>query len=134
MKALAGLGCVLDSSALLALAYDEPGADRVEPALRRGGLISTVNWAETLSRMAERGEAIDVAEPRLRTRIEQLGTLTIVPYDEIHAVETARLRVPTRSLGLVTGRSRVPRARPNVPAAGTDDRPRLAIAAPIGQN
>ncbi len=100
MKALAGPGCVLDSSALLALAYDEPGADRVEPALRRGALISTVNWAETLSRMAERGEAIDVAEPRIRTRIERLGTLTIVPYDEIHAVETARLRVPTKSLGL----------------------------------
>ena len=95
-----GRGSVLDSSALLALAYDESGADRVEPALRRGSLISTVNWAETLSRMAERGEPLDAAEPRLRAKIEQLGTLTIVPFDEAHAVETARLRVRTKSLGL----------------------------------
>ena len=94
------LGGVLDSSALLALAYDEPGADRVEPALRRGALISTVNWAEALSRMIERGEAIDAAAPRIRTKIDELGTLSIVPYDETHAVETARLRLRTESLGL----------------------------------
>jgi PIN domain nuclease of toxin-antitoxin system len=93
-------GGVLDSSALLVLAYDEPGVGRLEPALRQGALISTVNWAEVLSRLSERGEALEIAEPRLRRRVEQLGTLTIVPYDEVHAVATARLRVVTRPLGL----------------------------------
>ena len=95
-----GSGGVLDSSALLTLAYDELGADRVEPAIRRGALITTVNWAEALSRMVERGEAVEVAEPRVRVRIAKIGTLTIVPYDERHAIETARLRLRTKSLGL----------------------------------
>ena len=95
-----GLGGVLDASALLALAYDESGADQVEPALRRGALITAVNWAETLSRMAERGEPVEVAEPRIRTRIAKIGTLTIVPYDEPQAIETARLRMSTKSLRL----------------------------------
>ena len=95
-----GPGAVLDASALLALVYDEDGSDRVEPALRRGALISTVNWAETLSRMAELGETIDIAEPRVRTIIGRIGTLTVVPYDEAQALATARLRTRTRSLGL----------------------------------
>jgi ribonuclease VapC len=95
-----GLGGVLDASALLALAYDEPGTDRVEPAIRRGALITTVNWAEALSRMAERDEPVDGAALRLATRIAKIGTLTIVPFDEAQAVESARLRMRTRSLGL----------------------------------
>lgn len=100
MTESSGLGGVLDASALLALAYDEPGAGRVEPALRGGALIAAVNWAETLSRMAERGEPVDVSVPRLRTRITRIGTLLIVPFDEAQAEQVARLRMPTKSLGL----------------------------------
>lgn len=100
MTQSSGLGSVLDASALLAVAYDESGADRVEPALRRGALITAVNWAEALSRMAERGEPVEVAEPRIRRRIAKVGTLRIVPYDESQAIETARLRMYTKSLGL----------------------------------
>ena len=93
-------GGVLDASALLALVYDEAGADRVEPAIRNGALISTVNWAEALSRMAERGDPVDRGVPRLRTQVDAIGALTIWPYDEVQAIETARLRTATRSLGL----------------------------------
>ena len=37
---------VLDASALLTAVFDEPGAGRVEEALKRGASISTVNVAE----------------------------------------------------------------------------------------
>ena len=93
-------GGVLDASALLALVYDEAGADRVEQVIRGGALISTINWAETLSRLAERGEPVDAGVPRLKAQVDAIGTLTIWPYDEAQAVETARLRVRTKSLGL----------------------------------
>ena len=93
-------GSVLDASALLAFVYEEPGADRVEPALRGGALISTVNWAETLSRMAERGEAVDVSVPRVKIGIDAIGTLAVVPFDDVQAAETARIRLMTKPLGL----------------------------------
>ena len=93
-------GGVLDASALLALVYDEAGADRVEQVIRGGALISTINWAETLSRLAERGEPVDAGVPRLKAQVDAIGTLTIWPYDEAQAVETARLRVRTKALGL----------------------------------
>lgn len=41
---------MLDASALLALLKDEPGADVVEQELGRRAVISTVNWAEVLSK------------------------------------------------------------------------------------
>lgn len=45
---------VLDSSALLAVVLGEPGVDRVIQYLP-GVLISTVNIAETVSKLVERG-------------------------------------------------------------------------------
>ena len=85
---------VLDTSALLALVREESGATRVEGAVRRGALISTVNWAEALSRMAVGGESVDVSAPRIRRVIGKVGTLDLVPFDEVQAEQTARLRVP----------------------------------------
>ena len=57
---------VLDASALLALVQDEPGADRVQDALARGAAMSAVNWAETLSRLAEFGVTPESVGARLR--------------------------------------------------------------------
>ena len=91
---------VLDTSALLALVREESGATRVEGAVRRGALISTVNWAEALSRLAAGGEGVDVSAPRVRRKVAKLGTLSLVVFDEAQAEQAARLRVPTRSLGL----------------------------------
>lgn len=91
---------VLDASALLALVYEERGADRVEAAVRRGSLISAVNWAEALSDMAERGEPADVSGPRAKRSVASIGTLEIVPFDESQAIEAGRLRMLTRTLGL----------------------------------
>ena len=97
---MANAVAVLDASALLALVLEEPGATRVELAIQRGALISTVNWAESLSRMAERGESVDVAASHVRRVINKVGTLDLVWFDEAQANEAARLRMPTKSLGL----------------------------------
>jgi ribonuclease VapC len=42
----------------------------------------------------------EVSAPRIRRVIEKIGTLELVPFDEIHAHQSARLRVPTKSVGL----------------------------------
>ena len=94
---------VLDASALIAFLYDEPGTHRVEAVLGRGALMSMVNWAEVVADMAARGETVEVSAPRARRVIEKVGTLELVPFDEGHAHESARLRMPTKSLGLSLG-------------------------------
>ena len=51
---------VLDASALLALFFDEPGAEKIEELLHQAAeadkplLISAVSWAEVLYRMQRR--------------------------------------------------------------------------------
>lgn len=91
---------VLDASALTAFVFEEAGFRRVRAAIERGALISTVNWAEVLSDMAERGESPDASAPRAKTIVAAIGSLTVVPFDEAQAIETARLRVRTTSRGL----------------------------------
>jgi ribonuclease VapC len=88
---------VLDSSALLALLWNEPGADRVATALP-GALLSSVNLAEVLTKLCERG--LSVSEGR--ELVESLGVV-VVDFDMEQAEETAALRESTRSLGLSLG-------------------------------
>jgi len=88
---------VLDASALLALLFDEAGAGRVERAVERGACVSTLNWAEVMARLVERGEPVDAA---LAHPLPGGGTVALVPFDEIQAKETASLKLPTRRLGL----------------------------------
>lgn len=90
---------VLDASALIALLLEEPGADRVERAVARGVCMSAINWAETLSRLSDRGEDVDDAASRAR-RAAPAGALELVAFDEEQARGAARLRLKTRSLGL----------------------------------
>jgi PIN domain nuclease of toxin-antitoxin system len=91
---------VLDASALIALVYEEGGVHRVRAAVGRGALISTINWAEVLSDMAERGETTEVSVPRVNRLVATVGSLTIVPFDETQAIEAAGLRMRTQSLRL----------------------------------
>lgn len=86
--------CVLDASALLALVLSEPGQSVVRE-LGEDGLISAVNFSETLAKLEERGVDESVAVDMLN-----LLDLTIVPFDRAQAVATARLRKQTRSRGL----------------------------------
>lgn len=62
-----------------------------------------MNWAEALSKLAERGQDPDqVAEDLARRGI--LGpALAIVPLDDAQARHIARLRPATRSAGLSLG-------------------------------
>lgn len=94
---------VLDASALLAYLQGEPGADLVTEALVQGAAISAVNWAEVLSKLAERGQDPDV----VATNLTALGLLNkailVYPLDETLARVIAKLHLQTRSLGLSLG-------------------------------
>jgi ribonuclease VapC len=94
------LSVVLDASALLAYVRDEAGAEVVDQALEEGATVSAVNWAEVLSKIAERGQA---PEDTIRALADAgiLGeSLLVHPLDEAQAVEIARLRPLTREAGL----------------------------------
>ena len=91
---------VLDASAVLALVREERGADRVERAIWGGAVVSAMSWAEVLSDLAEAGQAVEISGPRVTTVIEKVGTFELVPFDEAQAEQAARLRVPTKTLGL----------------------------------
>ena len=94
------MSAVLDASALLAYVRDEPGAEAVDRALEEGAYVSAANWAEALSKIAERGQAPEDTV-RALTDAGILGESLIVhPLDEAQAVEIARLRPLTREAGL----------------------------------
>jgi ribonuclease VapC len=93
---------ILDASALLAYLKDEPGALVVEQALDQGVYISTVNWAEVLSKVA------DVGDPKvLIQEFSDRGWLNdqirVEPLLMEDALMIAELRSVTRSSGLSLG-------------------------------
>jgi len=94
---------VLDASALLAYLFEEPGAEFVEHAISLGSSISTVNWAEVLSKTAD----IGVVPEHLASELHQRGildrALRVFPLIEEDSLEIARLRPLTQSLGLSLG-------------------------------
>ena len=94
---------VLDASALLAYLQGEPGADVVADALLQKAAISAVNWAETLSKLAEHGQDPDSVTTQLREQGLLDRALIIYPVDEELGRQIAKLRTPTRSLGLSLG-------------------------------
>jgi ribonuclease VapC len=79
-------GTLLDASAVLALAFDEPGADIVAAALGSAA-ISAVNLSEAGAKMIDKGFDPNQAIGWLMT----LG-LRILPFDSAHAERAARLR------------------------------------------
>jgi PIN domain nuclease of toxin-antitoxin system len=88
---------VIDSSALLALLWSEPGHQTVLAAID-GAAISAVNMAEVASKLADRGvTGAAVSSTLARFPIE------VVPFDERQALRTGTLRNATRRLGLSIG-------------------------------
>ncbi len=88
---------VLDASVVLAVLFGEVGA---REGLRHfvGGCVSAVNYAEVLSRAAERNGSLEAAKRQVdRYR------LPLVPFDAALAAVTASLRPVTRSHGLSLG-------------------------------
>ena len=90
-------GSVFDSSALLAMTFDEPGAN-IATRWLDDGLISAVNVAEVLGRYLDQGASDDQA----RRWFEDFG-LDIRPFDRGLAFAAGLLRRQTREYGLSLG-------------------------------
>ena len=72
-------------------------------ALMQGAAISSANWAETLSKLAERGQDPDIVAAELIKQGLLNSALLICPVDELQARFIAKLRVPTQPQGLSLG-------------------------------
>jgi len=88
---------VFDASALLAVLFREPGAERCVQAIDEG-LIGAVNLSEVLGRLTESGASPEQSGMALR-RFD----LEVVAFDADLAQATAELRPLTRSKGLSLG-------------------------------
>ena len=82
---------------MLAVMNGEPGADRVAAALAEA-CLSSVNFAEVVSRLCERGMPVVEA----RQAVESLD-IEIVPFEVEQATTAGALRPLTRALGLSLG-------------------------------
>ena len=89
---------VLDASAALAYLQGESGAGRVEEALAAGAVLSVVNLAEVVTKLAADG----LSNEAVRASIGVLRAETAV-FDEADALSTGLLRPATRPFGLSLG-------------------------------
>jgi PIN domain nuclease of toxin-antitoxin system len=85
---------VLDTSALLALCFAEDGAKRSQ-SLGENGLICAVNYSEAIAKSTDYGVPLETVQRALASL-----KLTIVPFDENHAVAAASFRPATRKLNI----------------------------------
>ena len=90
-------GFVLDSSALLAVINDEPGAERVVATLD-DAVVSAVNHAEVVTKLVEFGLGPGLA----RRALLRMG-VRVVDFGIDLADRTGELRARTRELGLSLG-------------------------------
>ncbi len=90
---------VFDASAVLAALLQERGGDRAQALMEEGGgLISSVNYSEVMSKLFERGVTLADAQAAWSG-----VPLAIEPLTESMALAAAWLRPQTRSLGLSLG-------------------------------
>lgn len=85
---------MIDASAVLAYAKREAGFERVRPAID-GALISSVNFAEVIGKLALEGHDAD----RLGAKLVGLG-LVVEPFTWADAKVTGALAPGSRALGL----------------------------------
>jgi ribonuclease VapC len=113
---------VLDASAILAVLNNEEGVDVVTEAIANGAAVSIVNWAEILSKVAERGAEPATAAAELRRAEGSRRALAIEPLTAADCIEIARLRLLTKRQGLSLGDRAclVLAVRLDVPALTTD--------------
>ncbi|MHB8575789.1 MAG: type II toxin-antitoxin system VapC family toxin [Dehalococcoidia bacterium] len=91
-------GEILDASAVLALVQHEPGWQRVDAALTGHAVMSTVNLAEVVTRLAETGDSESDIHRQLRGIAVEFQ-----PFDTDLAYRCGLLRPATRHLGLSLG-------------------------------
>lgn len=100
---------VLDASAVLALLFDEPGAEMVRGCLRVA-VVGAANLAEVLAKLSDHGVPAAGA-----VRAVAILGLEVTPMTETQAQRSAEMRLATRASGLSLG-----------------DRACLALAAELG--
>lgn len=88
---------VLDASAVLALLFEEPGAEMVRGCVR-AAVIGAANLAEVLAKLSDHG--LPAAEAARAVAI--LG-LEVAPMTEAQAQRSAGMRAVTRAAGLSLG-------------------------------
>jgi ribonuclease VapC len=91
---------VLDASALMAVLHDEDGAEIVVEAIAGGAAISVANWAEVLTKLAERGRNPDRAASETRKAEGSRRALMIEPMTAADCIAIAHLRLTTKAQGL----------------------------------
>ena len=91
------MSIVFDSSALLAITFEEDGAEIAAQALN-DGIISAVNASEVITRYIDLGASEDDS----RASLLAFG-LEIHPFDESLAIATGLMRSATRDAGLSLG-------------------------------
>ncbi|MGH2882018.1 MAG: PIN domain-containing protein [Solirubrobacteraceae bacterium] len=96
-EASAPIIAVLDASALLALLFAEPGAERVADVIAEGAVISTVNLSEVAALLVRHGQE---PEKTLAPVREQISVELFTPED---ALTTAKLSQLTAPKGLSLG-------------------------------
>jgi len=90
--------CVLDASAILAYAYKEKGAAKVESWIEKGAAVSALTVQETVSKLAQNGmPSLDAEE-----LVVSLG-LDIHVLDLKHAVKAGMMFPLTKAHGLSHG-------------------------------
>lgn len=89
---------VLDASAVLALLYDEPGADAVADHIAAGtAVISTVNLSEVATILIRHGHDPHTVLTPLRAQVQS------VPFTDTDALTAAELYPQVSSRGLSLG-------------------------------
>jgi PIN domain nuclease of toxin-antitoxin system len=91
---------VIDASVLLTILRNEPGIQQAVSVVSAGAWITTINWAEVLSKLAEHGVAPEAVRARLVSQHVLGTTLLLYDFDDRLALEVGRLRPLTKSFGL----------------------------------
>lgn len=84
----------------MAVLHDEDGAQVAAEAIAHGAAISVVNWAEVLTKLAERGKDPEQAATETRKAEGSKRVLVIEPLTAADCIAVARLRLTTRTQGL----------------------------------
>lgn len=84
----------------MAVLHDEEGADAAAEAIANGAAISIANWAEVLTKLAERGRDPEQAARETRKAEGSRRALAIEPLTAADCIAIARLRLTTKAQGL----------------------------------
>jgi len=88
---------------MLAYLYDEAGSERVTEVLNSRAYIGAANWAEVLSKVADKGHSTDNLVQVLRSQGFMGNALVVLPTTEEDAEFIAKLRPETKQHGLSLG-------------------------------